>query len=187
MSSPEQNSIEPTNSWPKETWFRKTVVSLESALLNYTFKIVSRLPVSEEVVQESFLRLWKQEYPGNFQHYPKAWLYKVCRNLAIDILRKEGRVDLEDNLEEILFRPCVSETLLEASLIMQEVVKLTKQQQEVLTLKFNDELSYKEIAELTGLSVSHVGVLLHEALGALREVVMADLNRLEPETKGDHV
>ncbi|MCR9206389.1 MAG: RNA polymerase sigma factor, partial [Halobacteriovoraceae bacterium] len=131
MGSPEQNSLVPNTNQPKESWFRKTVVGLESALLNYTFKIVSRLPVSEEVVQESFLRLWKQEYPGEFQHYPKAWLYKVCRNLAIDILRKDGKIDLEDNLEEILFRPCVSETLLEASLIMQEVQKLSKQQQEV--------------------------------------------------------
>lgn len=167
----------------KENWFQTTVVSLESPLLNYTYKILSRLAPSEEVVQESFLRLWKQEFPGNFEHYPKAWLYKVCRNLALDILKKEKRMDLEGSLDEILFSPCVSETLLESSLIMQEVVKLTVQQQEVLVLKFKDELSYKEIAELTGLSVSHVGVLLHEALGALREVILADLKRLEPETR----
>ncbi|MEC7277767.1 MAG: sigma-70 family RNA polymerase sigma factor [Bdellovibrionota bacterium] len=167
----------------KENWFQTTVVSLESPLLNYTYKILSRLAPSEEVVQESFFRLWKQEFPGNFEHYPKAWLYKVCRNLALDILKKEKRMDLEGSLDEILFSPCVSETLLESSLIMQEVVKLTVQQQEVLVLKFKDELSYKEIAELTGLSVSHVGVLLHEALGALREVILADLKRLEPETR----
>ena len=167
----------------KENWFQTTVVSLESPLLNYTYKILSRLAPSEEVVQESFFRLWKQEFPGNFEHYPKAWLYKVCRNLALDILKKETRMDLEGSLDEILFSPCVSETLLESSLIMQEVVKLTVQQQEVLVLKFKDELSYKEIAELTGLSVSHVGVLLHEALGALREVILADLKRLEPETR----
>jgi RNA polymerase sigma-70 factor (ECF subfamily) len=167
----------------KENWFQTTVVSFESPLLNYTYKILSRLAPSEEVVQESFFRLWKQEFPGNFEHYPKAWLYKVCRNLALDILKKEKRMDLEGSLDEILFSPCVSETLLESSLIMQEVVKLTVQQQEVLVLKFKDELSYKEIAELTGLSVSHVGVLLHEALGALREVILADLKRLEPETR----
>ena len=167
----------------KENWFQTTVVSLESPLLNYTYKILSRLAPSEEVVQESFFRLWKQEFPGNFEHYPKAWLYKVCRNLALDILKKEKRMDLEGSLDEILFSPCVSETLLESSLIMQEVVKLTVQQQEVLVLKFKDELSYKEIAELTGLSVSHVGVLLHEALGAIREVILADLKRLEPETR----
>ena len=73
----------------KENWFRQTVVGLEGPLLKYTLKIIKRLAPSEETVQESFLRLWQQEYPGQFEHYPKAWLYKVCRNLAIDILRKE--------------------------------------------------------------------------------------------------
>lgn len=172
-----------SNDLNKETWFRKTVVSLESPLLSYTFKILSRFATSEEVVQEGFLRLWKQEFPGQFEHYPKAWLYKVCRNLAIDILRKENKIDLSEDLEELIFTPCVSETLLESSMILKEVAKLTPNQQEVLTLKFNDELSYKEIAELTGLSVSHVGVLLHEGLNHLRAIILADLKRLEPETK----
>jgi len=171
------------NKSDKDKWFRTNVVSLESPLLSYTFKILSRLAPSEEVVQESFLRLWKQEFPGEFEHYPKAWLYKVCRNLAVDILRKDKRMDLEESLDEILFCPCVSETLLESSLIMKEVAKLTNQQQEVLVLKFKDELSYKEIAELTGLSASYVGVILHEGLTALREVILVDLQRLEPETR----
>jgi RNA polymerase sigma factor (sigma-70 family) len=171
------------NKGTKDKWFNTTVVSLESPLLSYTYKILARLAPSEEVVQESFLRLWKQEFPGEFEHYPKAWLYKVCRNLAIDILRKDKRIDLEESLDEILFSPCVSETLLESSLIMKEIASLTTQQQEVLVLKFKDELSYKEIAEMTGLSVSHVGVTLHEALSALREVILKDLKRLDPEAK----
>jgi RNA polymerase sigma factor (sigma-70 family) len=66
---------------------------------------------------------------------------------------------------------------------MKEVAKLTNQQQEVLVLKFKDELSYKEIAELTGLSASYVGVILHEGLTAHREVILVDLQRLEPETR----
>ena len=167
----------------KENWFRQTVVGLEGPLLKYTLKIIKRLAPSEETVQESFLRLWQQEYPGQFEHYPKAWLYKVCRNLAIDILRKEEKLNLEENMEELVFRPCISETLLETSLIMKEIAKLPAREQEVLTLKFNDELSYKEIVELTGLSVSHVGVLLHQALDAIKDVVLKDLKNLEPQKK----
>ena len=44
-------------------------------------------------------------------------------------------------------------------------------QQEVLRLKFQAGLSYQEIAEVTGKSVSHVGVLLHEGLKSIRERV----------------
>ena len=164
----------------KNSWFRQTVIGLESSLLKYTLKILTRLAPSEEVVQESFLRLWKQEFPGEFEHYPKAWLYKVCRNLAIDILRKEEKISLEDNLEEILSRPCLSETLLDASRIMQEIQKLSKSEQEVLVLKFNDDLTYKEIAELTGLTVSNVGVKIHSALNKVRDVILSELEKIEP-------
>ena len=45
---------------------------------------------------------------------------------------------------------------------------LPEGQQEVLRLKFSHGLSYKEIAEVTGLSVSHVGVKIHEGMRALR-------------------
>ena len=167
----------------KHSWFHKTVIDNESLLLNYTFKILARLAPSEEVVQESFLKLWKQEFPGNFEHYPKAWLYRVCRNLAIDCLRKDKRLSFDDNLEEILSCPCVSESLLEASQIMSEINKLESLEKEVLVLKFNDDLSYKEIAELTGISVNLVGVRIHNGLEKIRSVVQDELQRLDPVAK----
>ncbi len=171
----------------KHSWFRKTVVDNESPLLNYTFKILSRVAPSEEVVQESFLKLWMQEFPGNFEHYPKAWLYRVCRNMAIDILRKDKRLSLEDNLEEILSCPCVSEDLFDASMIMKEIDKLDALEKEALVLKFNDDLSYKEIAELTGSSVSLVGVRIHNGLQKIKSVIVAELKNFDPSKKETNV
>lgn len=159
----------------KDSWFRKTVVSLESPLLSYAFKIILRNEPSEEIVQESFLKLWSQEYPLFENHYPKAWLYKVTRNLAIDYLRKEKRLELDDNLEEVLARPCVSESLFDVSVIMQEISKLPKIQQEMLVLRFGEELSYKEISEVVGLTSSNVGVKIHEAINAIRVIVIKEL------------
>jgi RNA polymerase sigma-70 factor (ECF subfamily) len=168
------------NGQDKRKWFQQTVIGLESPLLKYTMKIINRLAPSEEVVQDSFLKLWQQEFPGQFEHYPKAWLYKVCRNLAIDYLRKEKKCDLDENLEDILSTPCLNEALLDASHILKEINKLSPSEQEVLILKFNDDLSYKEIAELTGFSVSNVGAKIHNALEKIRSVVLAELNELAP-------
>lgn len=164
----------------KQNWFRQTVVTNESALLKYTMKIINSIAPSEEVVQDSFLKLWQQEFPGEFEHYPKAWLYKVCRNLAIDFLRKQKRMEFNDNLEDILATPCLNDALLDASYILREINKLSPSEQEVLILKFNDDLSYKEIAELTGLSVSNVGAKIHNALEKIKGVVLEELNKLEP-------
>lgn len=159
----------------KDNWFRKTVINMESPLLNYVFQIILRNEPSEEVVQESFLKLWKQEYPKFENYYPKAWLYKVSRNMAIDYLRKNKRIELDDQLEEILGRPCVSEELFDASVIMQEIEKLPKVQQEVLVLRFTKELSYKEIAEILNLTPTNVGVKIHDGIMTIRDIVSKEL------------
>jgi RNA polymerase sigma-70 factor (ECF subfamily) len=155
----------------KTNWFTKTVVTLERPLLSYIYQIILRNEPSEEVVQESFLKLWAQEYPKFEDYYPKAWLYKVGRNLAIDYLRKNKRLDLDNDLENILGRPCVSESLFDASVIMQEIGKLPKTQQEVLLLRFGKELSYKEIAEILNITTTNVGVKIHESIQLIREIL----------------
>ena len=159
----------------KYDWFKKTVVNLESPLLSYVYKILLRNEPSEEVVQESFLKLWAQDYPKFDDYYPKAWLYKVSRNMAIDILRKDKNIEFDDNLENILGRPCVSEALFDASVIMQEIGKLPKALQEVLVLRFGEELSYKEIAEILNLTTTNVGVKIHDGIQMIREIVSKEL------------
>ena len=53
--------------------------------------------------------------------------------------------------------------------LLQLVAELSDNQQEVVRLKFQENLSYREIADVTGLSVSNVGFLLHTAVMKLRE------------------
>ena len=57
---------------------------------------------------------------------------------------------------------------------------LPKNQREVVYLKFQGDLSYKEISEVTELSVSHVGVLIHTALRAIRKRVLSEPVRRNP-------
>ncbi|MDA8792991.1 sigma-70 family RNA polymerase sigma factor [Bacteriovoracaceae bacterium] len=159
----------------KQTWFHTTLKNLESPLLGYVYQIIYRHETSEEIVQDGFLKLWNQEYPKFEDHYPKAWLFKVCRNMAIDYLRREKRISLDSDLEELLSTPCLNETLFDASVIMNEISKLPKRDQEVLLLKFGKELSYKDISQITGMSVNHVGNKLHHAINKIRLVVEKEL------------
>jgi len=166
-----------TNDENKNSWYRKTISTYESQLLGYAYRIIFRKEPSEEIVQESFLKLWKQSFPGVEDHYPKAWLYTVTRNLAIDYLRREKRIDLEDTLEDILCTPCINDSLFDAQVVMQEIKKLSKSEQEVLLLKFSEELSYKEISKVTGLSVTNVGYKIHQGVQAIRSVVIDELSK----------
>ena len=52
--------------------------------------------------------------------------------------------------------------------VLAQIQRLPERQQELLRLRLQEELSYKQIAEITGLSISNVGYLLHQALAGLR-------------------
>ena len=78
-----------------------------------------------------------------------------------------GRVDACDS--QVCSEPSSVEQRETEDHLLQMVAELSDNQQEVVRLKFQENLSYREIAEVTGLSVSNVGFLLHTAVMKLRE------------------
>ncbi len=149
-------------------------VSLEKPLLIYAFKITEGQETAQDVVQEAFLRL--QKSLGEVSS-SKAWLYRTVHNLAITLRKKEDRlIPLTDDGDppktEIEFE---ENRLPHEELERVEMMNLTRgfiqeldtRSQTVVDLKFNEGLSYAEIATRMDLSVSNVGYLLHHAVNAL--------------------
>ena len=68
--------------------------------------------------------------------------------------------------------------------VLQVIESLPPNQKEVVRLKFQNDLSYKEIAEVTGLSVTNVGFLLHVALKFIRKKIQRQ-GELMPESRGE--
>ncbi len=146
----------------------------ELPLLQYATRITGDRERARDVVQETFIELQRSSREQT-DHAPTKWLFTVCRNRALNVCRKEKRLTYLD--EEILEKREGDEAAPFAQLERKEargfllriVATLPRQQQEVLQLKFQNDLSYQEISDITKLSVSHVGVLLHTALKTLRE------------------
>jgi len=170
--------MEPDRSQLKD-WLEYTLDQYEGPLLRYAHKLTGALEAAKDVVQETFLRLCAQP-PEKLQQLSsqsqvKAWLFKVCRNRIFEIYRKENRMQplsdaqvesqtsIEDNPSLIIERKQ------EAHQAIQILYTLPENQREVLFLKFQNDLSYKEISEITNLSISHVGVLIHKGLKAIRK------------------
>ena len=156
----------------KQRWMAGVVQEYEGRLVRFAYKLLRNLERARDVVQDVFLSLWQEDHQ-TLQPYLRAWLFKACRNRALDILRKEKRVDLQDgnNDEEpsTELDPSMSyEKQEQIKNLMSVFQKLSVQHREVLRLKFQEELSYKEIAQVTGHSLSYVGVLIHEGLIELR-------------------
>lgn len=143
--------------------------ALESPLLNYSLRLTGELGAAEDVVQESFMRLQVQFAEVR---EPRRWLYRTVHNLALNHLR-HGRkvvpVDFEAGEGSTTADP---EPLPDEQIVRTEGIGLVRlsletldaRSRELVGLKFNDNLSYKQISERTGLKIGHVGYLLHHAL-----------------------
>jgi RNA polymerase sigma-70 factor (ECF subfamily) len=103
------------------------------------------------------------------------WLFTVCRNLAIDILRKEKR-KVASEREEATSRQNegrssgdVVDLRKDSRTAISLFSTLAENEREVLRLKFQHDLNYREISEVTKLSVGYVGYLIHMGLKKVRQ------------------
>jgi RNA polymerase sigma factor (sigma-70 family) len=156
-------------------WLRGIVGQYEQPLLTFATRILGDPELARDVVQDTFVRLGES---GPWQFVsgdPAKWLFKVCRNRAVDVCRRTRRLSFVDQTE-LEDEPSHDESPAEAvarrddaSNVMRLVADLSRRQQEVIQLRFQSDLSYREIAEILGTTESNVGVTLHAALKSLRE------------------
>ena len=158
------------------SWVPSVLAEYEQPLTRYAAHITGDIERAREVVQDTFLKLCRQK-PAEIRSHLAQWLYTVCRNRALDVLRKERRMTgISDAQLELQTHsgPDASASM-EKEEQLADVLKilttLPSNQQEVIRLKFQSDLSYAEISQVTSLSVSNVGFLIHTGLKTIRERV----------------
>ena len=146
--------------------------ALESPLLSYALRFTGELALAQDVVQEAFMKLH-----ADFDQVqqPQRWLYRTVRNLALNQRRHECRtvsLNAGDGVQDPTADQADPASSPDEQIIRLEGIGLVRlgletldeRSRELIRLKFNDELSYKEIAARTGLTVGNVGFILHHAL-----------------------
>ena len=165
-------------------WVKAALTQFEGPLVRYATRITGSLETARDVVQDVFLRLCTADR-AQIEGHLAAWLYAVCRNRALDVARKERRmVPLNEAVaanQESGGPPAsvVAERRDTHQTLLSLLDTLPENQQEVVRLKFQSSLSYKEISEATGLSVSNVGFLLHTAMKSIRRQVVTQTDLLD--------
>lgn len=157
-------------------WIDEALERHERPLTQYAAHLLRDADRARDVVQETFCRLCKQDRASLDGHLTE-WLYTVCRNHAMDVLRKERRMkSLSDTtlaMEETPGPPpeAPAEQRDDLSAIQRAMHRLPPNQQEVVRLKFQQDLTYRQIAAVTGHSIGNVGFMLHTAINKLRETL----------------
>jgi RNA polymerase sigma-70 factor (ECF subfamily) len=154
-------------------WVRDAVARFEGPLAVYASRLLGDAEAARDVVQDTFLKLCAQDRAAVGGHLAE-WLFTVCRNRALDVLRKENRMT---QFHEEQVNRCLSPAPgpLEAaerqelgSRVLALLETLPTNQREVLRLKFQNGFSYQEISRISGHSVSNVGYLIHAGIKTLR-------------------
>jgi RNA polymerase sigma-70 factor (ECF subfamily) len=131
---------------------------------------------ARDAVQDTFLRYFRDRPAGDLESLA-PWLFTVCRRLIIDHQRKQQRIvpmnttlTFEQTVDDTAASPAVTLEEKDDAHRLKGLVKcLPERQRELVRLKFEAGLSYRDIAAATGLTVSNVGTLLHHAVQSLRE------------------
>ena len=159
---------------PSHDWVQSAVERFEGPLIRYAARLTGEAERARDVVQETFLRLCAENQLKIEQHLAE-WLFTVCRNLALDLRRKEARMNplSAAHLETRASRESSPSAEMERrevmSQIMQVLESIPDNQQEVIRLKFQNGFSYREISGVTGLTMSNVGFLIHTGLKTIRQ------------------
>lgn len=164
----------------RQHWVIDAVDRYEGPLTLYAARLLNDHDRARDVVQDAFLRLCRQQ-PADLEGRLAEWLFTVCRNRALDVLRKERRMNpLSD--EQVHTRasaepdPADSIEMRDAAARVIDLLEaLPASQREVIRLKFQNGFSYREISRISGHSVSNVGFLIHTGLKTLRHRVTRGL------------
>lgn len=144
-------------------------------IYRFVYIKVSSREVAEDLTQEIFLKTWQhlvdKKQIDNFQ----AFIFRIARNSVVDYYRRHNRqsLPLEYLTEDSAMAPeqhLQTHQALEIEKILEDLKKLKPEQQEIIYLRFVEDLSVDDIAKIVDMEKSSVRVLIHRALNKLKEI-----------------
>jgi RNA polymerase sigma-70 factor (ECF subfamily) len=144
----------------------------ETALLRYATRLLNDPDAAQDIVQESFIKLFQAMRNGTPPSDKLAgWLYRVTHNVAVDYIRRENRLrwlhkkhaaEVPSVHGEPVTHPVRPDDATEH--VLTQVRRLPPPEQQVVILRLQEGLSYQEIAGITGRTEGNVGCILHHAV-----------------------
>jgi RNA polymerase sigma factor (sigma-70 family) len=142
----------------------------------YTATLLRDSAAAEDVTAQAFERAYQRRSRFDARRgSPRAWLFGIARNAALDELRRRKRAATAE-LPEPPSEPGpdeAAELAAERDAVRRALGTLPAKDRELIALKYHADLTNGDIAEVLGVNANHVGTLLHRAMTKLREAVDA--------------
>jgi RNA polymerase sigma-70 factor (ECF subfamily) len=133
-------------------------------------RLTGNYPLAGDIMQESFARYLEHYGP---QTHNVSLLFTIARNLVWDNARKKTKnKEIDNDIEDVTFNP-EEQLLVRESYrnVLSAMQKLKKSQRDLLALTVSSDLSYREIANILGISEANVKVKVHRARIELKQLL----------------
>lgn len=153
----------------------KAYDELSDAIFRHCYFRIGDRERAKDLMQDTFTKTWQYIVQGAKVNSLKSFLYKVANNLIIDEYRKKKELSL-DSLMADGFEPGIDERSrtekgIDARFALKIVNQLDEKYREPVLMRFMDELSPKEIAQITGDSENSVSVKIHRGIKQIKDIL----------------
>ena len=153
----------------KKVSFRNDVLPLKNELFRLAFRITLNRVEAEDIVQDTLIKVWDHRFEWESIDSIEAFSLTVCRNLSLDRLRKKENSN--DSLEDVNIAEPVASSNPQDRMIQEDRVSLVRQiidslpekQRSCMQLRDFEGKSYKEIAQVLGITEEQVKVNIFRA------------------------
>lgn len=166
-----------------ESALKALILRYEQQVFTYILSMVKHRELAEDLFQDTFIKVINTIRTGGYKDEGKflQWAMRIANNLKIDYFRKEQRLPLyESNGDFNIFDtlgiedPSVEQKMIQEQIytdIKELLQYLPEEQREVLEMRIYQDISYKEIAEITKVSINTALGRMRYALINLRKMV----------------
>jgi RNA polymerase sigma-70 factor (ECF subfamily) len=162
---------------PGESWFNDVYTSCVEHAYRYAHMLTHDGELTEEIIADAFFRVWRSRHTYRATGSVLSWVLSITRNCAFDAIRKRKEVLALATLEENdIAEPVTDAPLLnhgDIAVIREALNHLTEEQQQVIFLRFYEELSHEKVAVRLGRSANAVRAVQFRALARLRKLLEA--------------
>lgn len=168
--------------------FNELVNKYKQRLMNVITRMIQSQEEAEDIVQETFVRVYQHRKSFDFQHCFSTWLYTIALNLARNELRKRKRFkffdifDLKGNEAEIAVEMEIPTNL--PQVLKRAIENLPEKYQTAFILRDIEELPYEEVAKVMNIPLGTVKSRVNRARALLREKLKPRMEEYNAMSKG---
>jgi RNA polymerase sigma factor, sigma-70 family len=147
----------------EEAAFRKIVEYFQGMVYSFAYRMICDEDEAKDITQETFIRVWLHLPDYDCEKKFSTWIYSITSNLCLDRLKSIKRTH-EEAYPEQLITELISDEDIEREMIISELAniiltltdELTAKQKIVFTLRYLEDLSVKEIIQVTGMTAEKI-------------------------------